>query len=126
MKNHSDAAKWYKNRNFHIPKNCVVPENPPLPRELSGFSQRTESRALVDYRRRSRKYSNYVICDVAFKDTVNPPPIFESDFKRILGRVPVTQEANIISYKALDQLLQLAVKRKLISEKRRFYKTFVE
>ncbi|WP_186673058.1 hypothetical protein [Sporosarcina sp. BP05] len=117
--NHLEAAKWYKSSKFSIPSNCVVPERPPNPRGYSGFTQKHEVQAIVDYQRKSRKFPKYLICDVIFKDLINPPPLYESDFMRILGRIPVTQQANKkgLSWETLDEILQLAVKRQYNSWK---------
>ena len=35
MEDHQTAADWYRNRGFHVPKNCVVPGNEPLPWEFT-------------------------------------------------------------------------------------------
>ncbi|MDX8361640.1 hypothetical protein [Cytobacillus sp. IB215316] len=91
MVSHEEAATWYTNNNFQLPKNIVVNRNAPLTFNLSNFNKKHAKMASIDYNSRASKYPQYNICEVVYRNTKNPPPIYEQDLFQIYERIPGTQ-----------------------------------
>ena len=111
FESHAEAAAWYTSQNLPIPRNLIVPGNPPLPLcatdgviptelgsragELSpeGIIQRWDAR----YALRSRKFGVVLSCEPFFINISNPPRITLADWHRWHGSVPSTRNPPQIS-----------------------------
>ncbi|MCY1604509.1 hypothetical protein [Staphylococcus pettenkoferi] len=111
MKTHEDAAKWYKNYNYELPKNCVVDGNPPLSASKTTIAKSKIHETERGYKFRARKYKQFNICKKVHVNLKEPPIIDESKMKEIFGtKNPGTQSFKKVSddeYKSLVKLMEL-------------------
>ena len=86
MNNHKEAHKWYQQRGFEIPSNCVI--RPPI---QSGFTGKSCDVVATDeklYKDRAADNSTFLICRVLFLELNHPPSLEWKKIKEIGTRNP--------------------------------------
>lgn len=107
FKSHKEAADWYKQNALTLPSNCIVPENPCLPYEMTGGAPKElmnipdiEERLRkwdLEYKRRMRICGIFVVCQAEFLELQNPPTLTSERLYEIFGKIPGTQNPKQIT-----------------------------
>lgn len=127
---HSQAATWYRNKNIHLPSNCMVEDNFPYEfHETAGNYEKKsdiqkflnydiEKQKLIGKRRieiwngeylnKSKKWGDFVITKPIFIELNDPPILTDDDMKKIFGKVPNTRNPNRIKKEELRELSKYA------------------
>lgn len=97
-KSHQEAAKWYHERGYSLPNNCMVRGTKPKPLNQSGGLLKCHD-CQADWEKfywsRAEDCGSFLICKPLFRDLYNPPSLSESQMRKIFGkRIPVTQNAH--------------------------------
>jgi len=104
FRDHDEAAAWYREHTGGIPRNCMVPGNPPLPQDMAqpcNCKQGGCSGWDKGYQRRARNHPIFLACRAQHLELREPPVIPEG----ILGRpFPGTQNPPYISAPDLGRL----------------------
>lgn len=118
---HAGAAAWYEAQGLSLPRNCIVPANPPLP--VAQTHRRTRHRHLDDddcllqweeeYQERAAAFSLFVVTEAMWKDLGwAAPEVHDRDLESVFGSVPGTQnpgERNISYLPKLARRLRVDV-----------------
>jgi len=124
FESHQEAAHWYLEKSTGLPRNCMVPRNPPLPLDHTDFeldrNLKSRMKALspaaairlwdAAYRQRAELYPVLLACKPLFVEVWEPPAIQEQDWQRWYGSQPGTRNPPVI---------QDAVWNKLVEQSRR-------
>jgi hypothetical protein len=111
LKNHSEAADWYRRNRLPLPRNCVVRDNDALPLSLAvpPLNFTTFRRWCLAYVRRSRQYPSFLICRaICGPELYNPPLVPENIFDRPF---PNTRSPKRLTEKEFAKLKQLFASR---------------
>jgi hypothetical protein len=111
---HEEGASWYLGKGLPLPSNCMVPENPPKPIEMTTGRFDTlnqmnsflslppqirdrKGEAIIrvwnnDYMKRVREFPQFVITKPIYLDVWNPISISPSELRQAFnGKIPGTQ-----------------------------------
>lgn len=109
FESHAEAAEWYTSRRMALPRNLIVPGNPPLPLDHSDGraphelpedapppdADESAGKRLRAWdalcRARARRHGVVLACRPVFLELVEPRPIYAEEWVEWLGRVPVTR-----------------------------------
>ncbi len=113
---HEDAGRWYVERGFVVPSNCLIPGNSPRPYDQTmGFghrrniSERNKLRLWDEgYQDRARQIGRVAHCETLSLELNHPPKLYAADFQAAFGRIPATRTPPAILCVELRQLTQLA------------------
>jgi len=120
FESHADAAAWYARSRLALPRNLVVPGNPPLAFELTDGGdadpEREVPRATVKrwevlHRARATEHGAVLVCDVIFRELTDPPAITRAEWQSWCGGVPRTRTPPVIMAPLWNRLLRLAERR---------------
>jgi len=107
---HREAATWYQERDEPLPRNCMVPDNLPLPIEQTApiTEFKTDLRRWdLEYYRRARQCGIFLACTADYRE-LDEPPIVTDDMLRVaFGRVPGTQNPPSVRLEDLQTLRRL-------------------
>ena len=103
---HSDAADWYRARGLPLPSNCWVPNNPPIPYELT-VQDRDLKTWDKGYRARARRWPTFLATRPLFLDLRTPPIVTDAMLIEAFGRVPGLQNPPRVGDTELATLLNL-------------------
>lgn len=107
-KTHEEAAEWYKNNNYELPKNCMVDDNPPLSYDKTTIPKQSICIAESDYKDRKSEYPQFNICKKIYVNLDNPPIIDEARMEEIFGtKNPGTQSFRTVKEKEYKSLVRL-------------------
>ena len=93
FQSHEMAAAWYEDMGLELPRNCIVPDNPPLDLDRTSnldnypHVERWDS----EYRRRSEECSVFLVCEPLFLELYAPPVVTEDMLCAAFGRIPGTR-----------------------------------
>ncbi|GEQ03468.1 MULTISPECIES: hypothetical protein [Staphylococcus cohnii species complex] len=109
FESHYDAAKWYRENNYELPKNCIVDDNPPLSLNKTTInSQREIDKIEKWYNERAKEYPQFNICKKEYVELENPPIIDESKMRMIFNNtIPGTQNPKRLSGDQYKELIKL-------------------
>ena len=110
FESHGDAAAWYGTCALELPRNCMVPENPPLPMDQTANPHNYSSVRVWDsrYRERVRKISVFHACEPLFRELHEPPVVTSEMLVEAFGRIPATQTPPRITDEQYRRLVTLA------------------
>ena len=130
FQSHTLGSSWYLANFSSLPKNCMIPNNPPLDFDKTGgnfkvkiqlnhfMSMSPQRQTLIGQRRilnwdsqylfRSSKWPVFICTKPLFLNLTNPNLITRTDFIRIFGKIPNTQIPKVISQTKLNQLFILS------------------
>lgn len=99
FESHGDAGAWYRERGLEVPRNCMVPGNPPLPMDQTANPHNYSNVRIWDavYRRRVSKHSVFLACESLFRELHDPPVVTSEMLMEWFGRIPGTQPPPLIS-----------------------------
>lgn len=118
FENHGDAAKWYRNKNFKLPNNCLVDNNAPMSveytlgsipekiiRRFDKYPNNQKNVALGkylsewdnEYWERVKKCSIFIVCKKYYLELNEPKIIYPEEIRKIFNRIPGTQNPPQIS-----------------------------
>lgn len=103
---HTNAAHWYSNQDFTLPRNCMVEGNAPLAIEMTApiTNFGTDLRRWdLEYHRRARKCGAFLACKPQFLELYNPPIITEEMMYAAFNRIPGTQNPPAISREEFEK-----------------------
>jgi hypothetical protein len=127
---HAEAALWYQSKQLALPSNCLVPNNPPVPRnQTSGRgsckpkqekrTQNCAGKKLLDndvaslqwdkgYQERTKQWGTFSICKPLYPIALyNPPPITRENMREIFAK-PLPRNPVAISSQQFDKLKLVA------------------
>jgi hypothetical protein len=132
---HEEGAEWYRNQGLIIPNNCMIPNNSHIEFDKTGgvFETQKKEKAFLELNESSQKsigkkyaelwnkhyldkvynddpkkrWGNFVITKPLFLEYNNPPAILQSDFERIMNKVPLTRTPSKISFETLVNLAKI-------------------
>lgn len=101
---HAAAAVWYTQQRLPLPKNCMVPGNPPAPLDHTDHILSPEIRSRTagmspgqtvrvwdaNYFARAKQHNLMLVCKSLFLELTQPPRITKEDWIAWNGRVPST------------------------------------
>jgi hypothetical protein len=111
FESHDDAAAWYRSKRLHLPSNCMVSGNSPLPLDRTMSPRRNLRSWNAGYVHRAKSLGTFLVCETEALDLVAPPKLTERDFLRIFGRVRSTRTPPKITASEYEKLLRLLRKR---------------
>jgi hypothetical protein len=123
---HAAAADWYRASGLPLPSNCIVPENPPRPFELTNRmppasvrgrvgAQRDPRRAVrlwnATYRGRVARWPVFLVTAAEYLELDRPPLVTVDDLMAAFGSVPSTLTPPAIDCRGLDRLVEAVTSR---------------
>ncbi len=114
FRSHAEAAVWYRGAGLPLPRNLLVPGNPPQPFDRTGGPRGPDRDRIGDstrawdglYRTRARRSPTVATTRPLFRELHRPPAINMETMRRVFGRVPVTRNAARISIPELVRLTE--------------------
>lgn len=106
---HRETADWYQRQSIPIPSNCMIPNNPPLPIDMTApiTDFKTDLRKWdLDYWKRAGQYGDFLACKSQFKELYDPPVITDELMRQVFGRIPGTQNPGEITNEEFNALSQ--------------------
>jgi len=99
FESHGDAGAWYRERGLEVPRNCMVPGNPPLPMDQTANPHNYSNVRIWDavYRKRVSKHGVFLACESLFRELHDPPVVTSEMLMEWFGRIPGTQTPPLIS-----------------------------
>lgn len=93
FESHGVAAAWYGERALELPRNCMVPENPPLSLDQTTTPHNYPSVRIWNavYRRQVSKHSVFLACESLFWELHDPLVVPSEMLMEWFGRIPGTQ-----------------------------------
>jgi hypothetical protein len=122
FESHQAAATWYERRSVPLPRNCVVPSNPPLAFDFTDGVLSPDLRARLNdlgaekvvrlwdegYKRRAANYPVFLACEPLFRQLLLPPEIAREDWLSWCGKIPATRTPPRVSENLWQQLANRA------------------
>jgi hypothetical protein len=120
FESHVQAATWYRSQSgfkdgdteLGVPSNCIVPENPPLPPDLSSKDPCDPDVSLDEwdgrYQARARANGTFIVCKKRFVDlSWNAPIILKADLEEAFGSTPGTRNPGKKSPRSFAKLIDI-------------------
>jgi len=102
FRTHRAAADWYLANNVPLPKNCIVPGNPPLPLDHTLGDHHDLQQWDAVYHARALLCGTFLVCQALYRELDNPPVVTVAMMQAVFGRIPGLQNPGSISQDELD------------------------
>ena len=112
FQSHKEAATWYREKGEHLPNNCMVYGNPPVPLEKTDRFHTDLRHWDAIYRMRAKNFGIFLVCKKILCDLERPPAITEQMMRDIFGRIPGTRMPPEITEEEMNKLMQVATNSK--------------
>jgi len=119
--NHEAAASWYRLKGLKLPRNCMVDENPPLgldhtsgPKEWGCLDESKPREVIADwdkkYKKRAKDCGTFLACKALCLCLEAPLMLDDERMRKIMGKIPGTQNPPAIEQEQFDRFLEMARK----------------
>lgn len=89
---HAQAAEWYREQHLDLPSNCMVPENKPMPLDMTDRYQPNITLWNWHYRHIANQFGAFHACEKVFCELHDPPRLTNEQLVDWFGTIPDTRE----------------------------------